>query len=88
MAKFRKKPTEVEGVRWTGDNWKDIFHHIRKDGDDWNNTVIAHALSPPPESELTIEVVVERGDWIIREPNGACHPCKPDIFDQNYELVK
>ncbi len=29
---------------------------------------------------------VAPGDWIITEPDGEHHyPCKPDIFDANYE---
>ncbi|WP_287716625.1 hypothetical protein [Microcystis sp. M31BS1] len=27
-------------------------------------------------------------DWIIRGVNGELYPCKPDIFEKTYELVK
>ena len=28
------------------------------------------------------------GDWIIKGVNGEYYPCKPDIFEQTYELVE
>lgn len=32
---------------------------------------------------------VAPGDWIITEPDGIHHyPCKPDIFENTYELVE
>lgn len=32
---------------------------------------------------------VVAGDWIIREPDGVhYYPCKPDVFEVNYEEVK
>ena len=35
------------------------------------------------------KIYVSRGDWIITEPDGIHHyPCKPDIFEKRYELIK
>jgi hypothetical protein len=28
------------------------------------------------------------GDWIIQGVNGEIYPCKPDIFEKTYELLK
>jgi hypothetical protein len=28
------------------------------------------------------------GDWIIKGVKGELYPCKPDIFDATYELVR
>lgn len=28
------------------------------------------------------------GDWVIRGVKGEFYPCKPDIFEATYELVK
>lgn len=28
------------------------------------------------------------GDYIIKGVNGKFYPCKPDIFEKTYELVK
>ncbi len=32
--------------------------------------------------------IVCPGDWIITGVKGEFYPCKPDIFEQTYELVK
>ena len=31
---------------------------------------------------------VTDGDYIIEGVNGEFYPCKPDIFEQTYEVVK
>jgi hypothetical protein len=28
------------------------------------------------------------GDWIVTGVKGERYPCKPDIFEQTYELIK
>lgn len=34
------------------------------------------------------KVILEDGDWVIPEPNGVnFYPCKPDVFEQTYELI-
>lgn len=34
------------------------------------------------------ETKIVDGDWILPEPDGKhFYPCKPDIFEQNYEPV-
>ena len=30
----------------------------------------------------------DRGDWIIKGVKGEYYPCKPDIFEATYEVVK
>ena len=42
---------------------------------------------------LTIETLegdhqARVGDWIIRGVAGEYYPCKPDIFEKTYELVR
>ena len=32
--------------------------------------------------------IVCPSDWIIEGVKGEFYPCKPDIFEQTYELVK
>lgn len=43
--------------------------------------------------ELTIDTLEGKmlafpGDWIITGVNGEQYPCKPDIFEKTYMLVK
>jgi len=34
------------------------------------------------------ELKPNSGDWIIKGVQGEYYPCKPDIFEKTYELVK
>lgn len=43
--------------------------------------------------EITIEtlegkMLASPGDWIITGIHGEKYPCKPDIFEKTYELVR
>jgi len=81
MAKYRKRPVEVEAVQWTGNNIREIesfcsgpltFNHETK-------SIIIHTL----EGNMT----ASDGDFIIRGVHGEYYPCKPDIFEKTYEPV-
>lgn len=80
--KYRKLPIEIEASLWEG--------HFK-------------ALRCFPPEEIT-ELLMERGDltittlegkmtcnigdYIIRGVNGEYYPCKADIFNKTYEIVK
>lgn len=34
------------------------------------------------------DMVAEKGDYIITGVKGEKYPCKPDIFEQTYEVIK
>lgn len=83
VARFRKKPVEIEAVRFTGDNIQEIW--------DW---VGAGAVYGPVEDDPSayIDTLEGRhearpGDWIIKGVQGEPYPCKPDIFEATYEPV-
>ena len=81
MAKYRKKPVVIEAVQWFG-----------------NYAVIKDYMKQEPVTEYQNEVLVietlegtmraDFGDYIIKGVNGEFYPCKPDIFEQTYELVE
>ena len=33
------------------------------------------------------DMLVNKGDYIIKGVNGEVYPCKPDIFHKTYEVV-
>ena len=83
MAKYRKKPVEVEAVQWTGKNPKQIADFFGR----W----------PFPRKYVPTQVAIETlegtmyaspGDYIIKGVNGEFYPCKPDIFEKTYERVE
>jgi hypothetical protein len=85
--KYRKKPVEIEAVRFRRNNWNDILEFT-------NNTAhtliierginkIATCIIPTLEGEH----IASEGDYIIRGVKGEFYPCKPDIFEMTYEKV-
>lgn len=80
--KYRKKPITIEAVQWTGENIKEIGHFTRGKAhyNVWLDTFEIKTL----EGTMIANV----GDYIIKDINGEFYFCKPDIFEQTYELVK
>lgn len=73
--KFRKRPVVIEATQWF------------KYGD--HPAVHENELFREP-CVFTLEgtMSVTPGDWIITGVKGEHYPCKPDIFEMTYELVK
>lgn len=82
MPKFRKKPIVIEAEQFFTDGKVLPFADKAAccfDGENWYVETIHNDQ----------KVVIENGDWIIPEPNGRnFYPCKADIFEATYELVK
>lgn len=79
MGKYRKKPIVVEAVQFTGAHVRGIC--VRTDCylDD-SDKIHVHTI------HNNQRVNVEKGDWIIPEPDGVhFYPVKPDIFAATYE---
>lgn len=89
MAKYRKKPVEIEAFQYNGDL-------MDKNGEYYVPTWAINAYQDGvmyfvgPELYITtLEGVyhVSVGDYIIRGVNGELYPCKPDIFEKTYDKV-
>lgn len=80
--KYRKKPVEIEAVRWTGSNISEVKRFM-------NNAVIAFNEQNLKISIKTLEGVITASpyDYIIKGVKGEFYPCKPDIFEETYEEV-
>jgi len=84
--KYRKKPIEVEAIKFDGYNHKQIK--------EWSNGKVLSA-KPWKEHYSVMEVHtlegimdVNIGDWIIKGIKGEFYPCKHDIFIATYEAVE
>ena len=94
--KYRKKPVEVEAIRVVNDrgivrvdewtewwseavNRKIIGNHLT----DVYGTIDGFTIET-----LEGEHLARIGDYIIRGVKGELYPCKPDIFEQTYEVVE
>jgi hypothetical protein len=89
MPKFRKKPIVIEAVQF-------IFEPERcKELADFLPDGIAPApYHNKPDSPYYIDIptlegvmTADEGDWIIKGVKGEFYPCKPDVFEQTYELL-
>lgn len=81
--KFRKKPVVIEAVQWLGGHTS--LQEITALGGNVLELRNGVQLSVgTPEGVM----IANLGDWIIRGIKGEVYPCKPDIFDATYEVVK
>lgn len=103
MAKYRKKPVEVEAIQWfkNGDHPADDLS-----GDGYKQGELVRYYRDPSVTGVSIHSrcgarfhdhgwidtlegghMVCVGDWIITGIQGEHYPCKPDIFAETYEPV-
>lgn len=84
--KYRKKPVVIEAFQYNGSLifWApDWVKEAHKKG----------VLFYRYDDEVFIKTLegnhhVSIGDFIIKGIQGELYPCKPDIFEQTYELVE
>lgn len=84
MGTYRKKPVEIEALRFDGKSARDIL--VFCEGN-------AFITSPPTGIYLYIrtlegDIKVSPGDFVIRGIKGEYYPCKPDIFEASYDEVE
>lgn len=81
MAKFRKKPVEIEAVQFTGNVWPiiDFVDEGQASVDSFGSDLKIHTL----EGDMNVSL----NDWVIKGVRGEFYPCKPDIFEATYEKV-
>lgn len=89
MAKYRKKPVVIEARQFTGDNGREIEAWA----DSWHEGsvyTVSEMHAPTVLAVYTLKGVMkaDQRDWLIRGVKGELYPCKPDIFEQTYELVE
>lgn len=82
--KYRKKPIVIEAVRFMIDDYLP----------DWfmdnisQNNIITYSNGMCDIKTLEGTMRANFGDYIICGVNGELYPCKPDIFEKTYEVVK
>ncbi|MFT9498261.1 hypothetical protein [Anaerosolibacter sp.] len=93
MMKYRKKPVVIEAEQWAPHKNSQFIQQAKLnmiDSDtDWTckecgNRASLHANCPTLEGWH----IVCPGDYIIKGIKGEFYPCKPDIFEMTYEIVK
>ena len=99
MARYRKKPVEIEAVQYGLAEYADNPWEIRGgEIPQWLQDAAREGVIVPEfRSEeywylkiktLEGDMYVAPDDWIIRGVQGELYPCKPDIFAATYEAVE
>lgn len=85
MNKYRKKPVVIEADKFLVYNKtvEQICNEYSYCGLQIKEGFIIDFLIPTLEGDMK----VTDGDFIIKGIKGEFYPCKPDIFEQTYELV-
>lgn len=87
---FRKKPVTIAAIQWTGNNTEEVKAFFGEDAKKCYGICLEDA---PEKVNLIIETlegnfIASPGDFIIRGVKGEYYPCKPDIFEQTYEVIE
>jgi len=80
MPNFRKKPVVIEARQYTKNGLE-------------AEQVAQWCGGNPTDLGCEIQtlegvMLANYGDWIIKGVQGEFYPCKPDIFENTYELVE
>jgi hypothetical protein len=95
---YQKKPVVVQAMILDGTpaEMMEVYHWIEA-----NTKGSFDPFSVPPGDGVSIDPATgelmistlegimraKKGDWIIRGAKGEFYPCKPDVFEQVYELA-
>lgn len=79
---YRKKPVEIQAVKFDGDNAREI---VRWMGERYVSTGANgdRLIITTLEGELRADL----GDYVIRGVQGEFYPCRSDVFEATYEAV-
>jgi hypothetical protein len=84
MAKFRKKPIEIEAVQYKGDeNLNEIQEFCGE------QTPICHAGNQILGVQMLDGIMnVPPGTWITKDVKGELDACGPELFEETYEAIE
>ena len=85
MARYRKKPVEIEAIQWNSDNIEKVYEMLG------NNLIV----TPSADGErlyhfirtLEGDMEISWNDYIIKGVKGEFYPCKSDIFELTYDKI-
>lgn len=83
MPKFRKKPVVIEAEQWDGTNAGAKRLKLM-----WADGRLVGITRGWFVKTLEGPLHCKPNDWIITGVQGEKYPCRPDIFEETYELVE
>jgi hypothetical protein len=83
---YKKKPVSVKAIKWTGNNFETIKQFAGENVFLEDGELIIKTL----EDGITNKAkhIASVGDFVIQGIKGEFYFCKPDIFEQTYEVNK
>ena len=93
IQKYKKKPVVIEAIQWVSSNIAEIEEFVGEKLETELSSDAAYQVGEaPPCFDLIIPTLegdmrASYGDYVIKGVQGEFYPCKPDIFEQTYELV-
>lgn len=88
MSKWRKKPVVVEAFLYTGgSNQTEDPEWMKAPVKQGENEIGGIWFVDGNMMIMTLEGIMraDPGDWIIKGIEGDIYPCKPNLFEANYE---
>jgi len=88
MAKYRKKPAVIDAIQFQGfTDGPDYLPKYILDFVGESSGVLINRKGDLVIATLEGDMVVSKGDYIIRGILGELYPCKPNIFEKTYDGV-
>ena len=95
VNRYRTKPCTIEAVKWTGENHREMFDFLTGSTDriittSGENFFIDHSVVEGGLVIKTLEgpMIASIGEYIIKGLRCEFYPCKRDVFEKKYELIK
>lgn len=89
LKTYRKKPVEIEAVRFIGSSTHcGVIEHWMETGDYQDSQMHTSDMTVLEIDTLEGVMTAQPGDYIIKGVQGEFYPCKPDIFEQTYEEAR
>ena len=88
--KYKKKPVIIEAFRFGYDKYPEWFHKYVEDKIIEYENISSYFGTTVDMRIKTLEgdMTAHCGDYIIKGVHDEVYPCKPDIFEETYELAE
>lgn len=98
IAKYRKKPVEIEAVRFLGFNQSEVVGWVVNNGGTASFHEAGEKVPGPGRGITTLPeyIAIDTlegtmkafvGDYVIKGVQDEFYPCKPDIFHSTYDKL-
>lgn len=87
MVKYRKKPVVIDAMQFRRDCFEEIEEFTNGKAKNFRTERCLDGKSYCDIETVEGVHIATEGDYIIKGVKGEFYPCKPDIFEQTYEIV-